>query len=316
VNPDLAVATLAESQHGVVTRAQARARGFSEDAIYWRLKTGRWECLYPGVYRLAGSERTHEQELLSACMAGGPTAVASHRSAARLLGLPVRSGQVEITILEARRARLNGVKVHRAARLDRVDRDRVDGIPVTSVARTLIDLSGALGRAGLEAALDHALSQRLVPLSYLKSRLEALGTQGRQGAGLLAGLIAVRLDGPRPAMAFERRLQAALARAGLAAAREHEVRLPNGRTRRIDFAFPEYKLAVEADSYRYHFDLDDWSEDRTRNNELVALGWRILPVTYRHLTRNPRAVTEQIRRALEADGGQSGGPMTASAAPS
>src|SRR5205085_205684 len=213
-----------------------------------------------GVYRLAGSQRSPEQTVLGVCLAGGAGTFASHASAAVVWGLPGVGGRSEVTIVEPRRLRLEGVTVHRATRLDRVDRAWRLGIPVTSVARTIVDLAGELDRQGLEAVVDHALAERMVPLKYLHGRLEALGTQGRRGAGVLADVIAVRLDGcQRPGTGFERLLQAALVGAGLPRVRrEHEVRLPEG-TVRLDFAFVEAKLAVEADSYRYHSTLGDWS---------------------------------------------------------
>jgi very-short-patch-repair endonuclease len=261
--------------------------------------------MHARVYRLAGSERSRHQSVMAACLAGGPGTIASHASAAlvwALPGVPGAGGCPEVTIAEGRRLRIDGVVVHRASRVDRVDVVWHRGIPTTSVARTLIDLAADLDRRRLEALLDHVLAERLIPLGYLQSRLEALGTQGRAGAGVLAELVALRLDGcGRPATGFERLLQAALGRAGLPRAeREHVVRLPGGRSIRVDFAFVEHRLGVEADSYRYHSTLSDWSRDRTRSNELVALGWRILPVTYRDLQEDPGAVMDRIRRALAA----------------
>lgn len=79
---------------------------------------------------------------------------------------------------------------------------------------------------------------------------------------------------------------------------QHEVRLQTGQRAYVDFAYPEALLAIEADSYRHHSSLAAWSRDRVRNNELVAMGWRVLPVTFRDLTSRPSAVADQIARAL------------------
>jgi very-short-patch-repair endonuclease len=78
------------------------------------------------------------------------------------------------------------------------------------------------------------------------------------------------------------------------------VRLPDGRRRFVDLAYPDALLAVEADGYTHHATLGEWSRDHVRSNELVALGWRILPVTYRDLQLRPAAVADQVRRALAA----------------
>jgi very-short-patch-repair endonuclease len=171
-------------------------------------------------------------------------------------------------------------------------------LPVTSVARTLIDLAAVLPGSQLEAVLDHALAHRLVALAHVRNRLEALGTRGRAGAGTLATLIAARA-GSRPRSTPERQLEKLLRGSGLPLAlREHPVRLPGGREVRIDFAFPTAMLAVEVDSYVHHSSLGDWSRDRERNGELIALGWRILPVTPRAIAEDPGAVLERIARAL------------------
>ena len=80
---------------------------------------------------------------------------------------------------------------------------------------------------------------------------------------------------------------------------QYPIRLPNGRTIRIDFAYPEVRLAIEADSYRYHSSLTDWSRDRTRHNQLIALGWRVLPITFVELRANPNAVADQVAQRLD-----------------
>ena len=91
-----------------------------------------------------------------------------------------------------------------------------------------------------------------------------------------------------------------LAEAGLPLPeREYEVRLPDGRLKRIDFAFVDIRLGIEADSYRHHSSLTDWSRDHERNQELVALGWQILPITYDQMVRDPAGVADLIRRTLD-----------------
>jgi hypothetical protein len=302
VHPERAVALIAESQHGLVTREQARAAGLSDGAIKGRLGAGLWERSHQGVYRLAGVPFSAKQPVLAACLAGGPGAVASHRTAASMWQLPVASPKLEITVERPRKVHLPGVTVHQTSRLEAVDVVWRHRIPVTSVARTIVDLSGVFPPHRLAWALDHVLAERQVSLGYLQWRLEALGTRGRPGAGVLMDLVSDRLGKPLPSGSeFERELRRILVSANLPPAeREHPVSLPNGRGARIDFAFPDALLAVEADSYRHHSSLGDWSRDRARNNQLVALGWRVLPVTYREMRLNPEGVADQIREALQA----------------
>jgi hypothetical protein len=302
MDPDLEIARLAERYHGVVTRAQALRIGMSSRSIARRVELGAWERLHDGVYRLAGTPRNWEQTLLAACRAAGPGAVASHRAAAAVLSLPGGGKQVEISVPESRRVALAGVTVHRATRLERADRWLYDQIPVTSVARTVIDLAALLERDRLVALLDDVLARRLVPLPYLRSRLDALGCRGRKGAGALAGLLGERTALKcQPQSGFEWLLFRTLAAAGLPAPEpQYPVRLPGGRTAYLDFAYPLARLALEADSYLHHSSLTDWSLDRARNSDLVALGWRILAVTYPELEQAPEVIAARVGRALAA----------------
>lgn len=103
---------------------------------------------------------------------------------------------------------------------------------------------------------------------------------------------------PSPESAFERRLLALLATAGLPLpVAQFEVRLPGGGEARLDFAYPAHRLAVEADSYRYHSSKRDWARDHTRNRALTAAGWRILPVTWDDLD-SPAEFLAAVSRGL------------------
>jgi hypothetical protein len=188
--------------------------------------------------------------------------------------------------------------IHRTA-LAPWDIDRRHGIPVTSRIRTLIDLSAVVGATELADLLDDALARRSVDLSDLKDRLEALG-RGRKGSGNLLAAIRVRQGTDRPSGSrLQTRLRTALRGASIPLPQEeYEVRLPNGRKRYIDFAYPQVKLALEADSYRHHSSFKDWASDQERNNDLAAIGWRILRFTYGGLVRDPGGVAKRVARAL------------------
>jgi very-short-patch-repair endonuclease len=300
VHVDERITKLLAGQYGLVTRSQALKRGIPVHRIDHLVRTGAWKPIHPGIYQLAGSPDTWRQRLLAACLAAGPDALASHRSAARLWELPVLSPSIELTIPNHRCVRVEGVTVHRAKALDRRDRRLVTRIPVASVARTIIDLATVLETDDLENVLDEALSRRLVNANYLSRRLRAVGIRGRKGAGRLARLLTERLDGRTASESqFETRLAQALRSAGLPPPiPQLRIQLPNGRFARLDFAYPHALLAIEADSYRYHSAFSDWSRDRVRHNELIALGWRVLPVTFAHLRADPGAVADQVARCL------------------
>src|SRR5438105_9717603 len=140
MDADQAASALARRQHDLITRAQARELGISDDAIDWRVKTGAWERVQRGVLRLPGAPETWEQAVMAPCLAI-PGATASHRAAAALWEIPEIAPRPETTVLRWHGIRLDGVDVHRAERLDSRDRVWRSRIPVTSLPRTVIDLS-------------------------------------------------------------------------------------------------------------------------------------------------------------------------------
>src|SRR6266571_171511 len=288
------------SQHGLITRVQALSKGLSSHRIAHLLESERWERVHVGVYRLNGSPVTWHQHVLAACLAAAKGAVVSHRTAARVWGMPLQAAGIELTVPLHRCISIMGATVHRSVSIEASDRRVVGGIPVTGAARTTIDLAAVLEEDELEVILDDVLSRRLVTARDLDARLEALGTRGRKGAGRLGRLLATRQGrGRAPESAFETFLSQALRRGGLPApVPQFRVRLPSGRFARVDFAYPQARLVVEADSYRYHSSFSAWSRDRVRHNELVALGWRVLPIKFSDIRNDGQAIADQIRRCL------------------
>ncbi|HMC05484.1 MAG TPA: hypothetical protein VKJ83_08430, partial [Actinomycetota bacterium] len=133
----------------------------SDNAIRARLEAGAWQRVHRGVYRVAGSRQTREQSVLAACLAAGGKAVASHDTAASMHGLPAGDSRTHITLVGTKAPRVAGAKIHVVAGLHVPDCAVKNGIPVTSVARTIIDLAQILSPARLEEVLDHALAARL-----------------------------------------------------------------------------------------------------------------------------------------------------------
>ena len=138
---DRRVASHAARQHALVTSVQAAACGGTRPMLEHRVAAGRWRKVGPGVYRLAGAPVTWPSQLLAAVLAAGPGAMGSHRSAGFSWELDgCRPGAPEIVVPRGRRARLAGVRVHESTDIGLVTPRIVDGIPVTPVARTLLDL--------------------------------------------------------------------------------------------------------------------------------------------------------------------------------
>ena len=301
VNKDLRIARLAEAQHGVLTRRQAEKNGFTASACERRLAAGRWVPVHRGVYRLAGSPETWEQRVMAACLAL-PGCVASHIVAGVLWRFPGCSRQAEITLTGARQTTLPKVRVRRTRCLDPVDRARCANIPATSVARTVIDLSTELPESRLATVVDFVLANRMLPVSYLAGRLEALGVQGRRGAGCLRDLLEERSGRARQVDSeFQRRLGLLIAQRGLASARfEYPTRLAGGKVRFADVAFVEERVAFEADSYRHHSSLTDWAADHTRNNLIMAEGWTVLPITWDQIENDPRGAVDLMVKVVSS----------------
>lgn len=308
---EAAVARRAATRHGVISREEAFAAGMTEDAIEHRLRTGRWERMFLGVYRLAGSPPSWQQSLLSAALAGGPQAVASHRAAARLWRLPgFTADLVEITVPRSRQPRRRAeVVVHRVD-LSRADVTTVGAIPATTAARTLLDIASVVSAEVVEIALDDGLRRGLFSVARLTWRLDEEARSGRPGSKLMRQVVSERAPGARaPESPFETLLFRLLKAAGLPTpVVQYEV-LEGARViARVDFAYPEIKLAIEADGFEHHAGRIRFESDRLRANELTARGWRIIRVTWAQMQRDPEAVVRVIGTALGWPGSASANP--------
>jgi very-short-patch-repair endonuclease len=296
---DREAAALAEAQHGVFTLGQAGALGFTPAAIQHRLRTGRWDLLRSGVYRIPGSPPTWEQGVMATTLAAG--AVASHRSAAALLGIPgfPRRGAAELTVIRPKRYRDAQATVHQSTRFPDSHVTRIDSIPCTRVARTLVDLAATVPPAQTERAIDNCLSAGLVTPAALEATVGELARPGRHGIALLRRLIDERGPGyVAPASELEARFLRLLRAAGL----PEPVRQPNvgdaeGWAGRADYAYRPIRLLIELDSRRHHLSKLDFEADRARDNRRVAAGWRPLRFTWTQITRHPAEVIDVLIRS-------------------
>ncbi len=304
---DVAVTRLARRQLGLITRAQALTAGMSAGQLKRRVSSGLVVPVQRGVYRVGGGPGTFEQDVLAACLAGGPGAVASHRSAAALWRLRgVEPGAVEITVPREGKPRLPGIRVHRSARLDRSDVTLLGSLPVTRPARTLLDLA-AVAPAAMEGALDDALVRELVTLSSVARLLKRRGASGRAGTALLRELLGQRANGQ---VATESPLEDTIVRVlrahGLPEPeRQFPVQLPDGTVARIDLAYPPVRLGIEGDGRIFHSGREDFLRDRARSNRLAALGWTLLRYGWADVHRGEELAAEVeglLRRLARAEG--------------
>lgn len=277
-----AIARWARCQHGLITRDQALDAGLSSSAVSRRVATGAWRRIAAGVFVLVSSPATWRQRLLAACLAAGPFAVASHRSAAALFGLSgISPGIVEIAVPRGRSHRSELAVVHQVRELPPGDVTRIDGIPVTRPARTLVDLAGVVSARALEEAVDDALCRRLVTLPRLDGRAAALAGKGRSGAANLRAILATWHDGGLlPQETAEARLFRRLVHSGLPPPqRQHEVWADGRLLGRLDLAWPDARVGFELDGFRWHGTPGAHRRDIARHNGLKARGWTVFQAT-------------------------------------
>lgn len=296
MDSDRTVAELAARQYGVVSRTQALAAGLTPPAITRRLASGRLIRLHREVYALAGVPVSWRQTLMAAVLWGGPGSAASHRAAARLWKLDVAEELLEITT--PRRLDSTTVKAHRHHPLPSHDLKVIEGIPTTNIDRTLMDLAAVLDIDALEDALDSALRKRLTSIARLRLRVRQ--GSGRRGMNNLRKLLTERSPEGQPTQSrFETRLNRLLLDGELPALRQHTVWDGGEFVARVDFCYPDAKLIVEADSYRWHSSKRAWQRDIERRNHLTTLGWQIVHITWEDLTRRPQATLARIRALIQ-----------------
>jgi len=299
MNPILAA--VARRQMALFTLDQALSAGFSPRQIQHRRETGCWDQVHAGVYRVSGSPDSWQQRLLAACLAAGCGAVASHRSASQLWGMAKAPDiGAEISVLCGHDHRLAGAVVHRPSDLTPGAVTRKDGIPVTTPIRTLVDLGGVQRKSQVEGALDVALSRRLVTLEEVRAGLDVVARRGRRGAGVLRALLDERsmADGVAESVLEARTLRLCRRHGVPEPVCQYEVYAGRRLVGRIDFAYPDQRVAIEVDGYESHTSLQAFRRDRDRQNRLVAMGWTVLRFTWHDVGHEPTRVARTITSVL------------------
>lgn len=242
--------------------------------------------------------------MLAAIIFNGPGAVASHRSAARLWGLPGfgRGRTTEVSKPRGRSQRREYGLVHGSKVLPPPHVTLHAEIPVTVPARTVFDLAGIVHPKRTERALDTMLAKKLVTVGQLEVVFAQLVRRGRRGTALMRELLEARGEGyVAPTSELEAVGRAVLAGADLPApVVERNLGDGDDWIGRVDLTFPAVRLVVELDSRRHHTSLLDRDSDRRRDNRLMAAGWRVLRFTWWDLTERPTDVVAQVRAALAA----------------
>jgi very-short-patch-repair endonuclease len=287
----------ARRQAGAISRAQLATCGQSESRITGMVHRRELIEILPGVYSARPAPESMRQRLWAAVL--WSDGVVSHRSAAQLWQLPVPASlAVHVTVADRRfRYPVGGVRTHRVP-LGRLCTVRYDGLPITDHVRTVVDLLRTESLAIARGLLDRALQQHWVQEHDVCAAFR--DEPGRTGNRQLRLLIAELEPGAHAES--ERRLHRLLRRAGITGwVAQYEVRLAGGGSRFVDVALPRQRIAIEVDGRRHHDDASDrFDDDRARANELVALGWRVLRVTWNELVLRPDRIVAQLRTLLAA----------------
>jgi very-short-patch-repair endonuclease len=281
----------------VASHDQLLALGFSAEAIKRRLRAGRLLAVHRGVYAVGHRSVIAEGRRWAAVLALGDGAFLSHHTAADAFGFRPNSSAINHVTVRGRagRGRHAGIRVHRPRLLpdDEVTTHR--GLPITTPARTILDLAAAgLRGKPLATALDLAEQQKLLDFAELHALLARYPR--RPGTRSLKAQLD-RYRGPADVRSRLERLVNELCD-------DHGLRRPlvntviEGRVR--DFFWPDRGLVVEADSYRWHRSPSALNDDRERDVELTLAGYRTLRFTYEQVTGRSRYVIRALRTALGA----------------
>lgn len=296
------ITDVARAQHGLITFRQVAELGGSPQQIRTLVGSGAWLRARRGIYVVGAAPDTWERRVMAACLAAGPDAVAGLRSAARLWDLVPAAGRIQLLVGDDRRVRLDGVEVRRSALLPPMDRAIARGVPVTSAARTLVDLSPTQPDETLGVWVDTLLRAGRLHLLDLQSCVARLAGPGRPSIDAIRSVLALRLPGYDPGDSnLEVRALRALGDAGLPLpVQQHLVVGPDGRPSFLDLAYPEHLVGIELDGWTFHNQRSDFDRDRRRRNALTLLGWRIYQFTS---TTTDLTLVTTIRRALGLDDG-------------
>ena len=286
------ISRIAFAQHGVVTFRQLREAGLGAGAINLRVRNGRLHRCHRGVFAVGHTRLSREGRWMAAVLALGEGAVLSHVSAAALWGIRhTSSAYVHVTVPTAGgRQRRPGLAVHRSPTLRPADVDEREGIAVTSVSRTLLDLAGMLTPTRLERAVEQSLVLRLFDLRAVNAVVAA--NPRRPGATTLAQVIA-RVD-DEPSLT-RRELEAMM----LDLCDAHGIARPEVNVVvdrfEVDFLWRDRRVIVETDGRESHETPIAFHRDRERDERLTVLGYRVIRFTYRRLVKHPDAVAATLR---------------------
>jgi Protein of unknown function (DUF559) len=285
---DAHIARLADRQHGVVARWQLIELGLSRRAIEWRLANRRLHRVYQGVYAVVLRSISPRGHRMAAVLAYGRRAVLSHRQAGSEWGIcQFNQRRSQVTVPKTGRANRPHIRVHHAD-LHPEDVTVHNGIPVTSVARTLLDIAPDTASGNLLRMVEEADRRAIFDLGAVE-RVIARNLH-HKGAKRLSAVITDYREPPPVRSEFEREFLELIEREGIPRP------LINTEVcgAEVDICWPDAKLIVELDGRGYHSSPHAFETDRLRDARLLKAGYVVLRITYRRLRADPQGVIDDI----------------------
>jgi len=301
-SPNHAVAQAASRQHGVISRAQLRALGLNEDAISDRIASGYLQPIFRGAFAVGHRAIGRQGRMLAAVLACDERTVLSHGSAAELLGLWDKQLPVVHVISPGWSGRkIPDIRWHRV-RLPLPDEIEIrDGIPCTTISRTIVDMAGESGWGRLRRLVEQAAILRQLDVDEI-DRILSRGR--RRGAprlrAILAGWRGTVEPRPRVRSRLEARLLPLLIEEGVPAPRTNVKLQIEGHLFEVDLFWEKQRLAIETDGEETHGTRAAFQRDRKRDQILTAAGYRTARITWRQVVDEPHAVVNRIARMLKA----------------
>jgi Protein of unknown function (DUF559) len=294
---DTRVAAIAGRQHGVIKRRQLLAAGLTDSAVCRRVERGLLHRVFIAVYAVGHPALSRESRWMAAALAGGQGAALSHLSAAGLLGIWRGPVPPDADVVAPRGPRSEpGLRIHRCRRLDGADVTVVDGIPVTTVPRTLIDLSDSLDAMQLANLIHEAAYRRCFDLRATRTAIER--ANGRRNLAVLARALEAHETGSAGTRsADEDELYALILSTDLPVPLVNVPVHTAGGPVEVDFHWPDLRLCVELDGPG-HARPRTRRDDQARDLLLRAAGQRVLRIPYTDRRQRPQEVLDRLREAI------------------
>ena len=289
----------ATTHHGLIGRAQALEMGVSPGLVDARVRAGRLVVVHRGVYRVAGAPVTWTSRVLAACLATG--GVASHRSAASLLDVRgVPNGRPEVTTARRDQSTIPNLRLHRSRDLHKANVIERHGIPTTDPARLAVDLGAVWPEQRVEGAIQDLVTRRLLSWDDVGVAVLRHSKRGRDGVGVARRIVDRRMQGLVGDSILESVLLALLHDGGLPAPElQVEIAVDGSFVARVDVAWPDRGVVVEADSVKWHLNEASFEADKAKRNRLRLAGWLVHEVTWEMCMDHGARIVSEIRAALD-----------------